>query len=1083
MGRRRSSSSAPDSPPIAKIAKDELENKAAERTAELVRANELLQGKIEEQKQAEIFLPESESNFRALADRSTTAIFIVQEEKFIYINANFTEGTGYTLEDLATVPFWNIIAPEMREQIKANAAARQQRGDSTPRHYELKVITKSGEKKIADVGVAGGLFNGRPAILGSVVDLTDRKRAEEALSESRGMLAHAQAMAHVGHWDRDLSTGKVRWSDETYRIYGLTPREEDMDMPSFLQVIHPEDRARVDKALGDAIDGVRPYETVFRVVRPDGSIRWVHGKGEVTFTSDGRPERIFGTVLDITERKQAEEALRQSEERFRSLVETTSDWVWEMDKDALYTYASPKITDLLGYDPEEVIGKSPFDLMPGDEAERVGALFSEIADSRRPFAGIDNVSLHKDGRRITLETSGVPILDNKGRLSGYRGIDRDISERKRAEQELQEAERKYRELVRYAPAGIYEIDPRTQRFTSVNDAMCQILGYSREELLLIDPQDLFDEESRSRFRDRMASLSRGGQPNAQAEHRIRTKDGRSIDVLVNVTFHNDEDGQPVGVTGIAYDITERKKMEEELRQSHGELERRVAERTAQLSRLATAMNYASEGVIIADTEWHIEYVNDAFTRLSGYTQGEVIGKEMRFLRPKKTDHAVYDSARASAQAGRPYIGRYSVRKKDGKEFYVESARSPVKDPDGNIINFVIVWRDVSEQLKLEEQLRQSQKMEAVGTLAGGIAHDFNNMLAVIIGNTELALDEIEDEGARGNLKQILNASMRSRDLVKQILAFSRKEGRKGKIIQAVPILEDTFNLLRSSLPTTINMKLNIRANRDVTVLAEPSQIQQVVMNLANNAAYAMRADGGELTIGLSTVTGPKSHDEGVGPRRYVKLTMKDTGEGITQEVQNRMFEPFFTTKEQGYGTGMGLAVVYGIVQNWGGTIEVESEIGKGSRFNILIPQAAVPPMMEEEEEEDIPCLGKESVLFIDDEPAIVEMTKAILEGMGCRVSAFTDPSDAIKAFTDRPAGFDLVITDQTMPKMTGVALAKEVLGVRKDMPIILCTGYSEMVTPEKAKEVGIREFVMKPITKREIAQTIKRVIGEEKDSE
>ena len=316
--------------------------------------------------------------------------------------------------------------------------------------------------------------------------------------------------------------------------------------------------------------------------------------------------------------------------------------------------------------------------------------------------------------------------------------------------------------------------------------------------------------------------------------------------------------------------------------------------------------------------------------------------------------------------------------------------------------------------------------------------------------------------------------------MKKILTFSKKNVGEGKVVNIVPLLKETHELLRSSIPATIRMDLNIRARADTAVVAQPSEIQQVVVNLANNAAHAMREDGGTLTIGLSSVTlGSDSlPEDNMKPGRYVKLTVKDTGAGIAPDVQRRMFEPFFTTKEQSQGTGMGLSVVYGIVRAYNGAIEVESVVGEGAKFTILLPQSDVS-LPAETAGEETSCSKAESVLFVDDEPAIVEMAEMMLKRMGCRVTAFTDPLKALKAFMEDPAAFDLIITDQTMPEMTGVALAREVLAVRKEMPIILCTGFSETVSPEKAAKAGIRAFVMKPVTKKDMAQAIRRVLERE----
>jgi PAS domain S-box-containing protein len=390
-------------------------------------------------------------------------------------------------------------------------------------------------------------------------------------------------------------------------------------------------------------------------------------------------------------------------------------------------------------------------------------------------------------------------------------------------------------------------------------------------------------------------------------------------------------------------------------------------------------------------------------------------------------------------------------------------------------------KEAAEREKTEEQLRQAHKLEAVGTLAGGIAHDFNNMLAVIIGNAEMAFEDVENESAKRSVKRILDASMRSRELVKQILTFSRKNEKSGRPVKIVQLVGETYALLRSSLPSTIKMELKSQVSDDIIVKADPSQIQQVIVNLASNAAFAMRETGGTLTIGISIVTGPNSlFYEDVEPGRYVKVTVRDTGTGIPGEIRRRIFEPFFTTKKQGEGTGMGLAVVYGIVKGYGGTIEVESTPGEGSKFTVLLPEADTAPM-EEEGGETLSCRNREHVLLVDDEPGVVETMEALLGHIGCRVTSFMKSGEALKAFRKAPRSFDLVITDQTMPEMTGIALANKLMAIRKDIPIILCTGYSETVSPGKAREAGIREFVMKPVTKKELALTIRRVL-EQADS-
>lgn len=386
-------------------------------------------------------------------------------------------------------------------------------------------------------------------------------------------------------------------------------------------------------------------------------------------------------------------------------------------------------------------------------------------------------------------------------------------------------------------------------------------------------------------------------------------------------------------------------------------------------------------------------------------------------------------------------------------------------------------RDITELQRVQEQLRQAQKMQAVGTLAGGIAHDFNNMLAVIIGNAELALDDtIGNAGTARNIEQILQASKRARDLVKHILTFSRKTESRRTPLRLTPLVKEIFQLLRGTLPSTIQMDLSVETEMDA-VVAGPSQMEQVLMNLATNAAHAMAGAGGVLSFSIGDVILKEGEipDADMQPGTYVRLTVRDTGVGIEKHLLPRIFEPFFTTKEAGQGTGMGLAVVYGIAKSHSGAITVKSEPGKGSAFTVLLPYEAAQPEEKQEQGGEVPR-GNEYILLIDDEPGVVRAAATALERLGYRVTTASSAFEAWKMFEKDRNNFDLVITDQTMPGLCGIDLARKLLESRKDLPIILCTGYSESVSPEAAHEAGIGEFVMKPIAKREAAETIRRLL-------
>jgi PAS domain S-box-containing protein len=388
-------------------------------------------------------------------------------------------------------------------------------------------------------------------------------------------------------------------------------------------------------------------------------------------------------------------------------------------------------------------------------------------------------------------------------------------------------------------------------------------------------------------------------------------------------------------------------------------------------------------------------------------------------------------------------------------------------------------REVEARGKIEEQLRQSQKMEAIGTLAGGIAHDFNNILAAIIGFGEMVEEDLPPESPSiPRIQRVLNAASRGTELVRQILTFSRKTELTRTPLSLAPLIKETIQFLRASLPTTIEIKLSMKAARD-TILASPAELQQILMNLVTNASFAMKEAGGILGINVTNVDfEPDSPvlDADVEPGEYVQLAVTDTGSGIAPHVMKRIFEPFFTTKEVGEGTGMGLPVVYGVVKSLHGTISVESEPGAGSTFRVFLPIARTDEKLEGSEAQVTPK-GTERILFVDDEELLTEWGQAALERLGYAVTALTDSTEALKLFSIDPSRFDLVITDQTMPKLTGLNLARKLLTIRNNIPIILCTGHSDSTSPEKAKEAGVKEFLIKPLGKQQLAEVIRRVLN------
>ncbi len=631
----------------------------------------------------------------------------------------------------------------------------------------------------------------------------------------------------------------------------------------------------------------------------------------------------------------------------------------------------------------------------------------------------------------------------------------DVTARKVSEQALQESEARYRALFETSHTAMLLLEPSTGSLLDANAAACSFYGYPREQMLSLRATDLDVSRTPQVILSGLARAVAGPQ-RFELRSRVASGELRDLDVHCGpLSIH----GLPM-LYAILHDVTE------------------ARQAGALAGRLHAAIEQTSEFVAITDAHKVIEYVNPAFELLTGYGRAEATGRPLSFLHASLgPDGVSREQAYALLGATGRWMGALRLVRKDRAMVEVEASLAALRDEAGHVTGFVAVHRDVTEQRKLEKQLRQAQKMEALGTLAGGIAHDFNNILAAIMGFSTLAQNSL-DEGhpARQDLGEVLTASQRARDLVRQILAFSRRTEMHRSPLQVSVLAKEALKLLRATLPSTIEIRSDFSAKDDY-VLGDPTQIHQIVMNLCTNAAHAMRERGGVLSVCSEVVEVEAAQAAAVGLRAgpHVRLRVQDTGHGMDSSMIDRAFEPYFTTKGLGEGTGLGLPVVHGIAMQAGGAVAVMSEPGRGTVVDVYLPRHCEEPDRVVLVPNAAPR-GAGRILFVDDEPALVRFGKQCLEGLGYQVVAVTSPTDALDLFEDDPEGFDLVISDQTMPQLTGVALAREVHELRPQTPILLCTGYSESIPPDGARSAGVRQVLLKPLPPNELALAVAQAL-------
>jgi PAS domain S-box-containing protein len=906
-----------------------------------------------------------------------------------------------------------------------------------------------------------------PAVSRALQEAKERRarlQAEAALRESEEQFRAMFDVASIGMASAHPRSGQfLRVNKKMCAISGYSAAE--LLKMQVSELTHPDDRQKDWELFERVVRGEIPdYCLEKRYVRKDGAVSWVNVNMTVIRDAAGQSRRTMAAIEDITKRKQAEEALWQKEEYFRALTEGATDVTTLLDADGTMRYQSPSLEQVLGYTPEELVGRSAFEFIHPDDQARVQQALAELTATPRATTRIEFRLRHKDNSWHVLEATTRNLLHDPN-VKGVVANSRDNTERKRAEAALQRAKDFVENLIQTANVIFLQLDVagNVQRF---NKAAEDISGYTRSEVegkhwSLLVPQEryanVWEEFSRITLR--------GGVPGV-FENPIVTKHDEDRQILWKNSVVREGD-DIVGTISFGIDITERKRAEESQ------------------ARLVTAVEQSIDTIVITDANGTILYANPAFEKTSGYTRKEAVGQNPRILKSGRHDAEFYHQIWAVLGRGEVWSGRLINKKKDGTLYEEDATISPVRDAAGKVVNYVAVKRDITHEAQLEAQLRQSQKMDAVGQLAGGVAHDFNNMLAIIRGNAELLLmDEAQFSAeAKVGLEHVVEASERAANLTRQLLAFSRKQVLQPQPLVLNEVIANLTKMLKRVIGENIDLQCHYAALLPY-VQADTGMMEQVILNLVVNARDAM-PQGGQLRVTTEQTRLDEAHAR-LNPEaragEFVCLGVSDTGTGIALDVLPRLFEPFFTTKEVGKGTGLGLATVYGIVKQHQGWIEVFSQVGEGSTFKVFLPSVPTPARLAAATDTELEVRGgTEVILLVEDDHAVRSTARRVLERKGYTIREATNGREALEQWHRHAGEIALLLTDILMPEeMTGRDLAQRLLEQMPGLKVIFMSGYSADLMGKNTDFIrkSRSRFLQKPCSSRTLLETVRRCLDE-----
>ena len=938
----------------------------------------------------------------------------------------------------------------------------------------------------------------------------EHRRAGEALSASEQR--YKQLLASITNYiftieivdGHPVSTSH---GDRCIEVTGYTAEEYAQTPFLWLDMIHLEDRELVVRHTQAVMGGETPDPLEHRIIHKNGMVRWVRNTLVPRYDATGRLVACDGLVSDITARKQAEEALSTSEAQYRSTLDNMLEGCQIIGFDWRYRYVNKAAVKHGRCSKNDLLGFTMMEAFPGIERTEMFATLRRCMEERTPLL-FENEFVYPDETKCWFVLSVQPVSEGLFLLSV------DIDEQKRAKEaefaRLRRVQRQQEAIMRMMSHEAVTNGDFETAVQAINEAGAQVLEVEyavvwglTEDYMLMLGMDCFERSAGTHAKNMVLHMP--DYPTyLQAINAHQVMDIHDALTDPRTCEFRDKYLLPRGISSMLIaPIRSSKRFIGVICFEHIGKSREwtsdetafavecanlvtvtlanQASRTIEASRalLAMAVTQTSDAVMIFGTNYRFQYVNAAFETICGYSNNEIIGTLAADIIGGDHPAQTFEEIAKTISQGTTWPGHIFIRGKDGRLLEMDMTVAPLRDKADIISNYVAVGRDITWQSQMENRIRQTQKMEALATLSSGIAHDFNNILSAMLGYTQFARDSLPPNSKPAkDLGQVLQAGQRATELVRQILTFSRQREEGLQPIQLDSIVKEVLKLLRASLPSTIEIRQDI-APECGYVLADPTQIHQVVMNLCTNAFHAMEDTGGTLQVILERILVDQhsvkaSPDLSEGP--YIRLSVKDTGCGMDTSTVERIFDPFFTTKLPGKGTGLGLSTAHGIVQISNGAITVYSEPGKGSAFHVYLPVVQVGEVEEPLVQETAPRGAGEQVLIVDDEENLVTLEKRMLTYLGYQVNAVHSSIEALEVFRAQPYAFNLVITDQTMPKCTGLELAKQIQIIRPGFPVILCTGLGAKILEFEAKAAGVVEVVSKPLSVELLARTVRKAL-------